>query len=146
MSWHLKAVTRLSYLLDEQLPADLTALAEAEILIAENPPTLRVPDVVVTHTSLYAKNPARYSVGDVLLAVEVLSDGTRRVDRVLKFSEYAEAGIPQYWIVDVDEPTTVLAYVLVDDVYELSGEFAGRTTLDVAGHPFTVDLAGLTRR
>jgi hypothetical protein len=28
----------------------------------------------------------------VLLAVEILSTGTRRIDRVLEFSEYADAG------------------------------------------------------
>jgi Uma2 family endonuclease len=136
MSWHLKAVMRLSYVLDEQLPIALTSLAEAEVVIADNPPTLRVPDIIVTRTSLYERNPARYDV----------TDGTRRVDQVLKFSEYAEAGIPQYWIIDVAEPTTVLSYVLVEDAYELSGEYSGMSTLEIAGNPVTIDLSALTQR
>lgn len=70
----------------------------------------------------------------------------RRIDRVLKFSEYAEAGIPQYRIVDLDEPISLLAYVLVDGNYELSGEHTGKADLDVAGNRIEIDLPALTRR
>lgn len=145
-SWHQKAGMRLSHRLDESLPQQLTALIETEVVLARTPLTIRQPDVVVTHTELYETNPARYNPADILLAVEILSDGTRRVDRILKFSEYAEAGIPQYWILDVDPPTSMLAYVLVDGHYELSGEFTGALILDVAGHPVGLDLPALTRR
>lgn len=81
-----------------------------------------------------------------MLAVEVLSDGTRRIDRVLKFSEYAEAGIPHYWIIDLDPSTTLTAYLLVDGEYELAAEATGSVTLDVAGHAVTLDLDALIRR
>ncbi|MGQ0575256.1 MAG: Uma2 family endonuclease [Pseudonocardia sp.] len=146
LPWHQKAGTRLVHRLDEQLPRALTALPEVDVVVADRPLTIRVPDVLVTRTEMYEANPPRLAAADVLLAVEILSDGTRRVDRVLKFSEYAEAGIPQYWIVDVDPPTTVLAYVLVDGFYELSGELTGPATLDVAGHRVALDLDALTRR
>jgi Uma2 family endonuclease len=143
---HLRAAMRLGTRLDDQLPADLVAVTEGEVVIVDQPLTVRRPDVLVTRTTLYEPNPARVAATDVLLAIEVLSDGTRRVDRVLKFVEYAEAGIPQYWMVDVDEPANLLAYVLVDGTYELSGEHSGTAALDVAGHPVTVDLPALTRR
>ncbi len=64
----------------------------------------------------------------------------------MKFAEYAEAGIPQYWIIDLRAPVTLLAYTLVDEHYELSGEHTGTVTLDVAGHPVTLDLDHLTTR
>lgn len=144
--WHQHAGNRLTYRLNEQLPPQLVALAEVDLVVAERPLTIRVPDVLVTRTEVYEANPPRPPATDILLAVEILSDGTRRVDRILKFSEYAEAGIGQYWIVDVDPPTTLLAYALVDGHYELSGEFTGPVTLDVAGHPVTIDLPALTRR
>ena len=73
----------------------------------------------------------------MLLAVEILSDGTRKVDRILKFAEYAEARIGGYWIVDLDEPASLRAFTLVgsdEPAYEFSGEFTGPVTLDVAGH------------
>lgn len=147
MPRHQKAGMRLGYRLDEQLPAELTALTETEIVLAEYPLTIRVPDVVVVSSDRYELNPPRFEAGDVELVVEILSDGTRKVDRILKFAEYAEAGIPQYWIIDLDPPaTTLTAYVLIDGNYELSGELTGAATLEVAGHPVTIDLPALTLR
>ena len=143
---HQRAGMRLGTRFDEQLPQELTGLTDVEVVIAYEPLTIRAPDVIVTRTELYEDDPARCEAADVLLAVEILSVGTRRVDRVLKFSEYAEAGIPQYWIVDLDDPTSLLAYVLVDGTYELSGEHTDAAALDVAGHPVSVDLPALTRR
>jgi Uma2 family endonuclease len=146
LSRHQKAGMRLGTLFDNQLPDYLTGLIDVEVLIALKPLTIRAPDVIVSRTELFDTNPPRYPAADVLLAVEILSTGTRRVDRVLKLSEYAEAGIPQYWIVDLDDPTSLLAYVLVSGNYELSGEYTGVAALDVAGHPVSVDLPALTRR
>lgn len=146
LSWHQRAAMRLGYRLDDQLPADLTAIAALEVLITDPPPTVRIPDVVVARGDVVDGNRPRVAAEDVRLAVEVLSDGTRRVDRVLKLSEYADAGILQYWIIDIDAPTTLLAYTLVDGDYELFGEHTGRTELTVAGHPVTLDLDALTRR
>jgi Uma2 family endonuclease len=145
-SWHQHAGNGLTHRSNDQLPRYLIALAEVEVVVADPPLTLRVPDVVVTRTDLFEANPARYAAADLLVAVEILSDGTRRVDRVMKFSEYAEAGIPQYWIIDLGSPTTLLAYILVDGHYELSGEHTGAAALDVAGHPVTLDLDALVRR
>jgi Uma2 family endonuclease len=143
---HHKAGMRLGTLFDTQLPHELTGVTDSEVLLTYEPLTIRVPDVIVTRSELLESDEPRCSASDVLLAVEILSTGTRRVDRVLKFSEYAEAGIPQYWIVDLDDPTSLLAYVLVDGNYELSGEHTGAVGLDVAGHPVSIDLPALTRR
>jgi hypothetical protein len=43
-------------------------------------------------------------LADVLLAVEIVSPGSRNVDLHLKPFEYADAGIPHYWLVDLDPP------------------------------------------
>lgn len=145
-SRHQKAGMRLGTRFDEQLPQHLTGLTDVEVLIAVDPLTIRAPDVIVTRTALFDTDPPPHPAGEVLLAVEILSTGTRRVDRVLKFSEYAEAGIPQYGIVDVDDPISLLAYVLVDGTYELSGEHTDAVTLDAAGHPVEIDLPALVRR
>ena len=146
MSFHQHAGNRLTFQTNEHLPRSLIALADVEVVLAEVPLTIRVPDMTVTRTELYNDNPPRYRAGDVLLAVEILSDGTRRIDRVLKLSEYADAGIPQYWIVDLGSPTMLLAYQLANGNYELSGEHTGQVELSVAGHPVSVDLDALTRR
>ena len=144
--WHQHAGNRVTYQCNEQLPTDLIAVADAEVVMSDAPPTIRVPDVFVIGTEVFETNPARCAAADLRLVVEILSEGTRRVDRVMKFAEYAEAGIPQYWIIDLRAPVTLLAYTLVDEHYELSGEHTGTVTLDVAGHPVTLDLDHLTTR
>jgi Uma2 family endonuclease len=145
-SWHQHAGTKLTSRVVDQLPEDLIALSEVEVVITAAPLTIRIPDMIVIPTAVYEHNPPRAAATDVLLAVEVLSDGTRKVDRILKFAEYAEAGIGRYWIVDRDEPASLRAFTLVGGSYELSGEFTGPVTLDIGGHPVTVDPSGLTRR
>lgn len=52
----------------------------------------------------------------MLAAIEVVSPGSRRTDTVTKRSEYAEAGIEHYWIVELGPPVTLTAL-------HLPGEF-----------------------
>jgi Uma2 family endonuclease len=56
------------------------------------------------------------------LAVEVISPGTRRVDRHEKPYEYAKAGVAEFWLVDPDAQT-VEVYTLEEGAYELLGKF-----------------------
>ncbi|MFE6609702.1 Uma2 family endonuclease [Amycolatopsis sp. NPDC057786] len=146
MSFHQLAVTRLGYLLNEQLPEALMALSEAEFIVSELPLTVRVPDVLVAATELVERNPARYAASDVRLVIEVLSEGTVRTDRVTKFSEYAEVGIEHYWIVDLEDPASMTTYRLIDGEYENFGEHTGKVSLDFDGTPLTLDLDALTTR
>ncbi|MEU4518686.1 Uma2 family endonuclease [Amycolatopsis sp. NPDC024027] len=146
MPFHQSAVTRLGYLINEQLADDYWALSEVEIVVSEAPLTVRSPDVVVAPTFLVETNPARLDAGDVRLVIEVLSEGTRRTDQVTKFSEYAEAGIEHYWIVDLDSPISMITYRLIEGEYENFGEFSGVAELEFAGSPLTIDLNALTTR
>jgi Uma2 family endonuclease len=123
---HRRALVRLTTELDRQLPDDLTALADVEVLIDGGfPPTVRAPDVVVVPTAHAEQNPTRLQAADVLLAVEIISPGTSRTDRVTKLAEYADAGIRHYWLVDLDRPVSLTAYLLVDGDYEREIESAG---------------------
>lgn len=99
---HQLAAQHLSRQLDGQLPMDWESVLDMEVVVrAEYPPTVRVPDVVVTRVG----GPEdRLSASDALLAVEIISLGSHNVDLHLKPCEYAEAGIPHYWIVDLDPP------------------------------------------
>ena len=56
-------------------------------------------------------------VDDVLLVVEIISPGSEGVDTVTKRSEYAAAGIPQYWVVDQAAAQTVTMHRLDGDRY-----------------------------
>lgn len=140
---HRWAVTRLGYLINEQLPAHLSAGSEVEVVITTTPLTVRVPDVLVIDTKLAVTNPARCSPDDITLAIEVLSEGSVRTDRVTKFAEYAEVGIANYWIVDLDAPVSLARYHLIEGEYEFFGEQTGTVTVDVDDSPITLDLDAL---
>lgn len=142
---HQFAVWQLAAQLHPQLPRKLCSVTEAELVIdAASPPTVRVPDVMVVQNTVLEDDLARAEPEDVVLAVEILSDGSRRTDRVTKFFEYADAGIEHYWLVDLDKPTSLAADRLIDGHYELVAEQSGTVTLDLAGTPITIDVAALT--
>ncbi|MFC9255198.1 Uma2 family endonuclease [Amycolatopsis thailandensis] len=140
---HQLAVTRLAYWLDERL-TDLAAVAGVELLLTGHPLTIRVPDILVANPPTL--DVARVAVADARLVIEVLSEGTVRTDRVTKFSEYAEVGIEHYWIVDLEDPASMVTYRLVDGEYENFGEHTGKVSLDFEGTPLTLDLDALTTR
>ncbi|HEY2699755.1 MAG TPA: Uma2 family endonuclease [Pseudonocardiaceae bacterium] len=147
LSLHQRAMWRLCDRLEDQLPSQLSTLPEVEVVIAGSPlPTVRIPDVVVVAAELADANTARYKPSDVSLAVEILSEGSVRTDRVTKFAEYAEVGIANYWIVDLDAPVSLLRYHLIDGDYELFGEHTGTVTVELDGHPITLDLTALVSR
>ncbi|MDT8910287.1 Uma2 family endonuclease [Amycolatopsis sp. PS_44_ISF1] len=141
--FHQRSLVRLTYWLEEQLPPSLSAGADVEVVVSEVPLTVRVPDVVVTTAAVAETNPARVDVADVSLVVEVLSEGTKRTDRVTKLFEYADAGIEHYWILDLDAPVSLITHRLVDGDYENFGEFSGKVELDFGGTALTIDLDAL---
>lgn len=72
--------------------------------------TVLQPDVFVARRDRIEQHCVR---GRPELAVEVLSPGTRAVDRSVKFERYQRAGTPAYWLADPDE-LTLTAYELRD--------------------------------
>jgi Uma2 family endonuclease len=116
-----------------------------EVLVeAGHPATVRVPDVVVV-TAGRVDGPPRLGAEEVLLAVEIVSPGTGRTDRITKLTEYADAGIPGYWVVDLDDGPTLTAYTLVDGDYEVVAQGSGILEL---GHPapLRLDVGALVGR
>lgn len=63
--------------------------------------TGRHPDLVVLRR-LVAGTAVWLDPIALALAVEVVSPGSRRLDRTVKPREYAEVGIPRYWLVERD--------------------------------------------
>jgi Uma2 family endonuclease len=143
---HQRAMVRITAELDRQLPDDLTALADVDVLIEGGfPPTVRAPDVVVVPSAQAEQNPTRLEAADVLVAVEIISPGTGRTDRVTKLAEYADAGIAHYWLVDLEPPATLTTYLLVDGDYEEVARGIGAIDLG-APAPVRLDVDGLLSR
>ncbi|MBP2323403.1 Uma2 family endonuclease [Kibdelosporangium banguiense] len=140
---HQRAITKLLGRLDSQLPQDLVVQPEFELVLSDSfPPTIRVPDLLVVPEAVGRTNPPRVRAEDVLLVVEVVSPGSRKIDRVHKLNEYAEAGIPDYWIVDLDPPVSVTAFQLIDGDYELNAETDGVLSVTTPA-PLNIDLGKL---
>ena len=74
----------------------------------------------------------------MLLVVEVVSPGSTRTDHVLKRSEYADAGIPHYWIVDPSEPVSLLACHQAGEFGYVDG--GAVTGTFAASEPFPVEI------
>lgn len=143
---HQIAMGNLMVDLNRQLPGTLVATQDTEVVVNPRfPATVRAPDVLVTSASRIRQNPPRFDAGDVLLAIEIISPGSSTVDRIHKLAEYAQAGIPHYWLVDLKQPATLTAYNLVDGSYEIAAKSTESVTLTEPA-TLTVDVSRLTDR
>jgi Uma2 family endonuclease len=62
-------------------------------------------------------------VADLVLVVEIESSGSESIDEVVKLREYADAGIPRYWLIERDVSETVTLHVLgADGIYEVAAK------------------------
>jgi Uma2 family endonuclease len=88
------------YLQREPIGVVVTSPADLELL----PGTITQPDVfVIPSDTRIAGDILQWSdVRRLLLAVEVLSPSSVRVDRVEKRDFYMKAGVDEYWVVDLD--------------------------------------------
>ena len=85
------------------------------------PGKFREPDIVFMSDEHADRKTERYLIGADLV-MEVVSPDNRQRDLVIKRREYAQAGIPEYWIVDPQEgEITVLT--LAGGKYAVHGVF-----------------------
>jgi Uma2 family endonuclease len=126
MPLHGSAAGRIFRFIDEYVEErEPDAFVGTEVDVPTIPHFGRRPDVVYYSSSAANQglNLRANRVRDIpTLAVEVLSEHDEARDLVTKRREYAEAGIPHYWIVDPLE-RTVLTLVLEGDAYRTVGEF-----------------------
>ncbi|GAA1526138.1 Uma2 family endonuclease [Kribbella lupini] len=124
---HQLAVGRLFHRLMQNCPNDLYVLsAPFDVALSED--TLVQPDILVAPREDFTERDLPTAP---LLAVEVLSPSTRRIDTMLKFSRYEAAGCPSYWVVDPDTPTLIV-WEMQDGAYaqvaKVSGDEIARLT------------------
>jgi Uma2 family endonuclease len=103
---------------------------------------IREPDVGVMLAEHASRVTEKYWDGaDLLVEVVSPTDDDRKRDLVQKRSEYAQAGIPEYWIVDQElERITVLS--LEGSTYAVHGEFGrGQQATSRLLQGFSVDVS-----
>ncbi len=100
---HQTVVLRLAAALEAARPSALRVLtAPFDVVLAAD--TVVQPDVLVARRMDLT---GRDLPAPPVLAVEILSPSTRRIDLTLKRSRYEAAGVGSYWVVDPDEPGLV---------------------------------------
>lgn len=110
--WHQAVVVELTVLLRTRRPDGLVVkTAPFDVALAED--TVLQPDLLVTRAIDLTDKELPSAP---LLAVEVLSPSTRRIDLLLKRDRFAAAGVPSYWLVDPAVPS-VTVLELVDGAY-----------------------------
>lgn len=131
---HQRAALRVAIELTNACPGGLEVFtAPLDVVLADD--TVLEPDVLVARQSDLTD---RDLPAVPLLAVEVLSPSSRRIDLLLKHSRLEAAGCPTYWIVDPDEPS-LTAWELADGTYVPVGTVTG-TQPYAAAKPFPVTI------
>jgi Uma2 family endonuclease len=147
---HSHASTALWAVVSRRLQPGFEALLDLDVdlqLVADDAPgTVRRPDLVVVSREVrrrIRREGGTIRAAEVLLAVEIVSPGSRRMDNVMKRVEYADAGIPHYWAVDLDEPVSVLACHLGAELGYVDGGAVTGTFRTTEPFPVEIDLAAL---
>ncbi|MCF2127748.1 Uma2 family endonuclease [Strepomyces sp. STD 3.1] len=122
------------------LPPELRVRREMTIVLDQrNGPE---PDVSVLRAEAIGRKKTRYAAADVLLAIEVVSPDSESRDRDTKPHKYAAAGIPHFWLVEMegaeDRPVVhVYERGRVTGTYALTGIHHDHLKISV---PYDIDI------
>lgn len=147
---HMIALKRLVQQVEQSLPAHLEIVPDVDLDLQladeRHPGTVRRPDlVVITRDELRRvdQEGGFLRASSATLVVEIISPGSRRTDMIFKRGDYADAGIPHYWIVDLEGPVSLVVCHLAGALgYQDSGEVTGVYDV-VEPFPARVDLGAL---
>ncbi|MFF2926916.1 Uma2 family endonuclease [Streptomyces celluloflavus] len=141
---HQRASFRLHVALDTAAQA---AGAPVEVLEAINvilPSGLVVPDIVVADAGATAEDGVSLDAEAVQLVVELVSPGSKTMDRKLKPLLYARAAVPHYWRLEFDPAPRLIARELDAGRYvETATALPGTVTRIEKPFPFDFSPAGL---
>lgn len=134
---HNLAACRLAGQLERQLPRGLAFVLGTDLDLRltpqDEPGFSRRPDLTIFDRAAVARVDDLIRADEVSVVIEIVSPGSRRTDYRVKHDEYADAGIPHYWIVDICEPVSLVACRGYQDAAAVTGVFATEV-------PFPVEL------
>lgn len=147
-----RAALRMAMRLEEQLPELWEVIPDIDVDLQlvphQQPGFARRPDIVVAQRAARQRIDTEGGLiraSEVLLVVEVVSPGSRRTDNVVKRAEYADAGVPHYWIVDIERPVSLLACRLTKRFGYHDGGAVTSTFSTTEPFPIRLDLEQLCR-
>ncbi|MER7439578.1 Uma2 family endonuclease [Micromonospora avicenniae] len=134
---HQSIALLLGSALQESCPADLDVTQGVEVRLSRT--RAFIPDVLVTELDAASRNPSHYRPNEVMLVVEIVSEGSRSIDRVLKPALYAEADIPYFWRIETEAGIVVHAHKL-DPSKRIYVEKARMTDGILLPEPWEIDI------
>ena len=142
---HQIVAARLLVALERDCPDQLVVTQANDVRISSR--RQFIPDVLVVTYEAAERRTGRYGADEVILAVEIVSPSSQSMDRVMKPSLYAQAGIPHYWLIEMDDGLTVQTYTLdpEDSGYQPTGTFTDLIDLSEPW-PIKVTVTSLTPR
>jgi len=139
-SHQLLVIALFELLLNFVREGQLGTVLLAPMRVQLSPGKFREPDILFMRAKHDDRRSDRFWEGADLV-MEIVSPDDPERDKVTKRREYAQAGIPEYWIV---EPTNASITVLTlrGQEYALHGEFVtGETASSVLLEGFRVDVS-----
>lgn len=112
---HLMASERMFGLLSSYVRVKKLGIVRHEKAMTSFPRNDYEPDVLffgIAKAAITGPDTLKFPVPDLI--VEVLSHSTEKRDRGIKFQDYAQHGVEEYWIIDTQEETV--------ELFRLSGE------------------------
>lgn len=134
---HATAVYRLQKALEAIFDHAFIVRAQLPIALAGDSMSIPGPDIAVVRGS--ADDFRVHHPSTAVLLVEV-ADASIQFDRTRKLAMYARAGIPEYWILDINDSSLEVNR----DPDRVTGSYRERTTLSSADH--VVSVSGNTVR
>lgn len=139
---HQSLSTRLVILIGGQMQTGRTYHAPFDVFLDDE--NVVQPDVLWVSPERSARIHARGLSGAPDLAVEILSPGSAKRDRVTKFALYERFGVREYWLADPAN-RTLEACALRDGRFQPLGIFAPGDSFASPLLGLTVDLSALFR-
>ena len=147
---HNLAMLELAQQLIPQVPDHLKVVPDTDVDLGLAPPGRpgfsRRPDLMIVDKAGLArvhKDKDMIRADELAVVVEIVSPGSKRTDYHVKHDEYADAGIPHYWIVDITEPVSLVACHQAGEFgYMDASAVSGTFTTDVP-FPVKIDLDAL---
>jgi Uma2 family endonuclease len=136
---HQRAVRNLVVVLTQACPGAFEVLP-APFDVALSDDTVLQPDVLVARRTDFTDRDLPTAP---LVAIEVLSASTRRIDLMLKRSRYEAAGCPSYWVIDPDEPSLTAWQLRGGEYVEVAHVVGDQEFEAVTPYPVTIIPARL---
>lgn len=144
---HNITVLELAKRLGEQVPPDVMVIQDIDIDLMLVPPTQpgfsRRPDLIAVDRGEVERVDIEGGIlraSSVHVVVEIVSPGSRWIDNIDKRKQYAEAGIPWYWIIDITGPVSIVACQFTEEFgYQDDQRTTGIFTTE-APFPVRIDL------